>query len=105
MRKRIMKAACLIGSGCILLAGTFSASAEISGGELMANSCFTCHGPQGSGAESMPPIKDYSQDELISILTDFQEGERAPTVMDRHATGYTDEQIRAIAEYLSELDQ
>lgn len=80
------------------------ALAEVSRGELMASSCFTCHGPGGRGADSMPPIRGLGEERLLELLEDFKAGERDPTIMDRHAKGYTDEELRELAGYLGELE-
>ncbi|ABM62097.1 c-type cytochrome [Halorhodospira halophila] len=73
-------------------------------GELIGQSCFACHGPQGQGADTMPPIAGWDEDLMVEHLKDFQEGKRNPTVMDRHATGYSEGELRELAAYLSELD-
>jgi len=88
-----------------LLAGPVQAEDKpLTRGELIAQSCFACHGPQGQGADTMPPIAGWDKDLMVEYLLDFQKGKRNPTVMDRHATGYTDEEIRELAAYLSELE-
>ena len=37
------------------------------------------------------------------MLTEFRSGKREGTVMSRHATGYSDEEIRQIAGHMDEL--
>jgi sulfide dehydrogenase cytochrome subunit len=70
----------------------------------MANSCLTCHGGKGQGPGSMPAIKDFTREGLVNKLTSFREGEADATVMDRHAAGYTDAEIRAVARHIANLD-
>lgn len=78
---------------------------QISKGQIMANSCLTCHGSKGQGPGEMPSIRDLTEQGLINKLTSFREGrEPDATVMDRHAAGYTDTEIRAIAKHIVELD-
>ena len=110
--KGVTRTICLLGLGGIFLTGSVSAfgaggasgPGEVTRGELMANSCFACHGEQGQGAETMPAIRGYTEDELVEVMRAFREGDRDATVMDRHATGYSDDEVREIARYLSELD-
>ncbi|ABM62710.1 c-type cytochrome [Halorhodospira halophila] len=103
-RRALLSGATLFG----LLFGGGAATAGdggISEGEMIANSCLACHGPGGQGAESMPPLAGWDEEALVEVMRDFREGRGDPTVMDRHATGYTDEQLRAVAAYLAAMDQ
>ncbi|AHK80457.1 hypothetical protein M911_16435 [Ectothiorhodospira haloalkaliphila] len=75
--------------------------ADVTRGELMATTCFACHGTDGHSAGSMPSIYGYPPEIMINQMKAFRDGRRPATVMDRHATGYTDEEIELIAEYLS----
>ena len=83
-----------------------SAQAEqIAKGQIMANSCLTCHGGKGQGPGEMPSINDFTEQGLINKLTSFKAGEEEDaTVMDRHAAGYTDAEIRAIAKHIADLN-
>ncbi|MCG5537665.1 c-type cytochrome [Halorhodospira sp. 9622] len=91
----------------LVLGGSTAAAGDgaISEGEMIANSCLACHGPGGQGAESMPPLAGWDEEALVEVMKEFREGRGDPTVMDRHATGYTDEQLRAAAAYIAEMDQ
>ncbi|MFP4079981.1 MAG: c-type cytochrome [Ectothiorhodospira sp.] len=82
---------------------TTAVQAQVSRGALMATTCFACHGTDGQSPGAMPSISGYPPDTMIRQLKAFQDGSRQATVMDRHATGYTDEEIRLMAEYLSTL--
>ncbi|MCG5541598.1 MULTISPECIES: c-type cytochrome [unclassified Halorhodospira] len=90
--------------GALLVTPVQADDDPLTRGELIAQSCFACHGPDGQGADTMPPIAGWDKDLMVEYLLDFQEGKRNPTVMDRHATGYTEEEIRELAAYLSELE-
>ncbi len=67
----------------------------------MGNNCFTCHGPEGRSPGSIPSLNGKSADALVKTLQDFKSGARPSTVMARHAKGYTDAEIEAIAKYIS----
>lgn len=79
-----------------LLVAAFPASAEP--GRLLASQCAQCHGTNGSG----PGFEEIAGKDLFNDLLDMKyrpvEG-----IMDRQARGYTDEQLRQIADYLSTL--
>jgi sulfide dehydrogenase cytochrome subunit len=50
---------------------------------------------------AIPSINGKSSQFLVSALQDFRDGKRPATVMGRHASGYTDEEIQDIANYFS----
>lgn len=71
-------------------------------GEILAQSCFACHGPQGSSsAAAIPSIGGQGGVYLVSALMAFREGKRPASVMDRIARGYTESEILEIAQYLT----
>lgn len=91
----------LAAAGLALL--PLTAGAEISRGQILASTCFACHGTDGHSPGSIPSIYGYPAEILASQLKAFRDGTRMATVMNRHAKGYTDEEIQLIAEYLSQL--
>ena len=74
---------------------------EISRGVMLSNSCAACHGTDGKSPGAIPSINGKSSQFLVAALRDFRDGKRPATVMGRHATGYSDEEIQAIADYFS----
>jgi len=68
---------------------------------MLSNSCAACHGTDGRSPGAIPSINGKSSEFLSQALHDFREGKRPATVMGRHATGYTDEEIIFIADYFS----
>ena len=82
---------------------TSTVADEVTRGIMLSNSCAACHGTDGKSPGSIPSIHGKSADYIVQALTDFREGNRPATVMGRHASGYTDEEIRLIAEYFSSL--
>lgn len=76
---------------------------EILRGEVLASTCFSCHGTDGKSAGSIPSINGIPADSLRRTLQEFRDGRRPATVMDRHAKAYSDEEIASIADYLSRV--
>jgi sulfide dehydrogenase cytochrome subunit len=70
---------------------------------MIASNCFTCHGPEGHSPGTIPSLDKLSKKRIISDLNDFRSGEAPSTVMGRHAKGYSDAEIEAIAEYIANL--
>jgi len=80
--------------------GTVCAT-EITRGIMLSNSCAACHGTDGRSPGAIPSINGKTSSFISQALHDFREGKRPATVMGRHATGYTDEEITQIADYFS----
>lgn len=67
-----------------------------------ALSCAGCHGPAGGGP--VPGLAGRPAADIVADMQAFRTGARSATVMDRIARGFTDEETRAIAEWLSAPD-
>ncbi len=88
-----------------LLGAAVAQAQEISRATIIATTCYTCHGTYGVSPGTIPSINDISAERMVSILQGFRSGQRASTVMGRHASGYTDEEIKEVAEYLGSLQK
>jgi sulfide dehydrogenase cytochrome subunit len=69
--------------------------------DLLVGSCFGCHGTDGNSPGSIPSLAGKSPDFIEQAMRGFRAGARPATVMTRHATGYSDEEIRLIADYFA----
>lgn len=81
------------------------AATELTRGAMLANSCAGCHGTDGRSPGAIPSIGGKSAAFIETALKEFRSGDRHGTVMDRHATAYTDEEIRLIAEFFGKETQ
>jgi len=86
---------------CSVIYSIESVAIEITRGVMLSNSCAACHGTDGKSPGAIPSINGKSSQFLVSALHDFRDGKRPATVMGRHATGYSDEEILLIADYFS----
>lgn len=68
---------------------------------VMADSCAGCHGTDGHSVGAMPAFSNKKLEELQSMLREYKAGKREPTVMDRIAKAYSNEQLDAIAVYFA----
>jgi len=73
----------------------------ISQGAMLANSCAGCHGTDGKSPGSIPSIAGKTPQFIQEALMGFRDGSRPSTVMGRHANGYSDEEIKLIADFFS----
>lgn len=76
-------------------------SAELTRGAMLSISCAGCHGTDGNSPGSIPTIAAKPADFIETALKEFSSGKRQSTIMGRHAKGYTDEEIKLIAEYFA----
>ena len=63
--------------------------------------CAACHGTDGKSPGAIPAINGKSAGFIVESLKEFRSGVRPSTVMGRHATGYSDEEIQLIADFFS----
>jgi sulfide dehydrogenase cytochrome subunit len=78
---------------------------EITRGSIIATTCYTCHGTKGVSPGAIPSINDISPERIARTLKEFREGTRVSTVMGRHASGYTDEEITEVAQFFGNLQK
>ncbi len=69
-------------------------------GRLLASNCFQCHGYDGKSSIGFERLSGESSAEIYKELIEMRTKSR-PDIMDMHARGYTNAQIRLIADYLS----
>ena len=74
---------------------------EITRTVMLSNSCAACHGTNGKSPGEIPSINGKSSQFISQALHQFREDKRPATVMGRHASGYSDEEISLIADYFS----
>lgn len=66
----------------------------------MINNCFSCHGTDGRSPGAIPSLTNMNSQQALLVLKGFKSGELPATVMTRHAKGYTDLELEALANYI-----
>ncbi len=92
-------AAVVLALGSLSGTGTVCAAPPGRAAALALN-CHTCHEAHGRSVRDLPALAGKSADFIAGRLRAFRAGEGAPTIMDRIARGYSDEEIALIAGYL-----
>ncbi len=69
-------------------------------GRLLASNCFQCHGTNGRGP-GFDRLTGESANEIYKELLEFRSGKEGNGIMSAHALGYTDAQLRALAQWLA----
>jgi len=78
---------------------------ELSQGAMLSASCEGCHGTYGRSPGAIPTIAGKSAEYLREALESFRSGDTDSTVMGRHVNGYTEDEIRLIAEYIAKQSE
>ena len=78
-----------------------SANAEMASGQVLANTCFSCHGPGGHSSGAMPALAGKDGEAIKFLMEGYRSGNLKGTVMNRIAKGYSSEEITALAGYFS----
>ncbi len=87
----------------IALASTYVAAQTTTAppaGRLLASNCFQCHGYNGKSSVGFDRLVGESSNEIYNELREMRTKSK-PGIMEMHARGYTDAQIRLLADYLS----
>lgn len=72
---------------------------------MIASQCAQCHGTNGYARGSYPDLGGDEAKDLADHLYDMKGEDRPSGIMDHQALGYTDDQIRRIAQYYSTLPE
>jgi len=88
-------------AGAALATPARAQSGDANAGRNLAAACANCHGTNGRALGGMPALAGMPSDRLARTMSEFRSRARPATVMHQIARGYTDEQIRRIAEYFS----
>lgn len=72
-------------------------------GRLLASQCFQCHTNTAGRSGGFESITGKNAAEIIKEMREMKAKAKPGDIMERHAKGYTDEQIRQIAAYLATL--
>ena len=67
-----------------------------SGATLVAT-CTGCHGPAGQSAGAIPALNGRTEADILQAMLEFKSDRRPATVMNRHAKGFSDEEIALMA--------
>lgn len=75
---------------------------KITRATLLTQPCFACHGANGiSVGLPIMPLAGQTEEQLNTTLLAFKKGERPATLMSRIAKGYSDEDLKLIANYIA----
>lgn len=72
---------------------------------VLAASCTSCHGTDGRSPGTMPSLAGLPEEVLATSLAAFKAGEDpSATIMSRIASGFSDDELDALARYFAGLE-
>ncbi len=75
---------------------------EMTQGRSLGMNCLICHSPLARDSNAIPSLRGKSSEFIRQRLIEFKKDQGDPTIMNRIAKAYSDEQLSDIAEYLSQ---
>ena len=69
----------------------------------IARTCYVCHGPEGRTDGPISSLAGVPRDNVLKQLIDFKGDRRPGTIMNRIAKSYSDDELKAVADYLAKL--
>ena len=106
IRKNLFKTGMLTAGLSAAMCVTTASAQDIQAQRLYAQSlaatCANCHGTNGVSAPgaTMPVINQLTSSAMYEQLQAYKTGARTGTIMHQLAKGYTDEQLKIIADVL-----
>jgi cytochrome c553 len=67
----------------------------------LAATCANCHGTNGQARGEMKSLAGLPADRTVAMLAAFKSGALPATIMQQIAKGYSDEQIKLVADYFA----
>ncbi|MEO5373625.1 MAG: cytochrome c4 [Alphaproteobacteria bacterium] len=88
--------------GLVLGGNAWAQGAPAATPAMLANACAGCHGTNGvSVGPSSPTIAGISTEYFVTVMTAYKKAEWPSTIMTRIAKGYSDDEIKAMAEFFA----
>jgi cytochrome c553 len=99
--RRVLPLAAVLAAAAAPAAPAGAATGPVVAPPPGAAACSGCHPAAAPGNAAVPPLDGQPAEEIVAAMLAYRAGERGPTVMDRIAKGFTDDEIRAIAGWLA----
>ena len=96
----------LTSAGVLAWLGAFGvafAAGDVQVGKAKTGACAACHGPDGAGVGSNPPLAGESEEQIVHALQDFKSGKRVNPVMKAMASMLSDQETSNIGAYYASL--
>ena len=89
----------MLGVAALAATGVQAQDAQLA--RNLAATCANCHGTNGNAVGDMKPLAGVSAEKIVALVADYRSGNQPATIMHQIAKGYTEAQIRLVAEYFA----
>jgi cytochrome subunit of sulfide dehydrogenase len=96
---RMLLLTATLGTGVIGIAVAQAADPTLA--RSLASTCASCHGTDGKSDGILVSLAGQSAESILSKIAQFKDGSRPATIMHQIAKGYTDDQLKLIADYFA----
>jgi cytochrome c553 len=72
-------------------------------GAQLAMACGSCHGLDGRGGKTIPPLASRDETELLEQLRALKEPREGVTIMPRILRAYDDDELKALAGHFARM--
>lgn len=86
----------------VMMLAAYASTTLADNGRVLASQCFQCHGPNGHSKGEIDSIAGKSASDLYGDLVEMKQKQKVE-IMHQQAKNYTDDELHAIANYLSTL--
>jgi len=100
MKRTLMVAGIIAALG---VAGTAQAGGDAAAGKAKAATCAGCHGANGEGVGSNPPLAGTAEGKFIQAMKDYKSGKRPNPIMKTFAGQVNDQDVANLAAYYASL--
>ncbi len=83
--------------------GVAEAAGDVGAGKAKTGACAACHGADGAGVGSNPPLAGKSEAQIVQALQEFKSGKRANPIMKPMASMLSDQDMSNIGAYYASL--
>nr|WP_273032363.1 c-type cytochrome [Pseudaminobacter soli] len=73
-------------------------------GAQLAMACGSCHGLNGGGGETIPPLAGRDKSELLEQMRALKEPHEGVTIMPRILRAYDDDELKALAGHFARME-
>lgn len=98
-----MKKTLTLAAVALFIAANGASLAAEPSGRTIGVTCAGCHGTDGASHGAAPSLKGLPAPVIEQSMKDFKDDKRPGTIMNRIAKGYTDKEIKRMAEWFASL--
>lgn len=86
---------------CLVAVSGLAQAQDARLGRNLAATCANCHGTNGQARGDMKPLAGMAAEKLIALVNDYKSGAQPASIMHQISKGYTDAQLKLIADYFA----